>query len=150
MVSVHEHLDHNRDAHNTLDAYRRGQDKKREEADNGYHPRCGGCYDSGKDRSLSPDLSGPQAFRQHILNVQFPSQYQLPTNILKYSEETNPELWLKDDRLVCQASGMHSDSFIIRNLPLFLADLARTWIEHLSPNKIQSWADLKEISMGNF
>jgi hypothetical protein len=95
-------------------------------------------------------MSGPQAFSQHILNVPFPSQYQLPTNILKYSEETNPKLWLKDDRLVCQASGMHSDSFIIRNLPLFLADLARTWIEHLSPNKIQSWADLKEISMGNF
>jgi hypothetical protein len=43
-----------------------------------------------------------------------------------------------------------SDSFIIRNLPLFLADLARTWLEHLPPNKIQSWADLKEIFVGNY
>jgi hypothetical protein len=33
---------------------------------------------------------------------------------------------------------------------LFLADLVQTWLEHLSPNKIQSWVDLKEIFVGNF
>jgi hypothetical protein len=45
---------------------------------------------------------------------------------------------------------MDTDSFIIHNLPLFLADSAQTWLEHLSPNKIQSWADLKEIFVKNF
>ena len=45
---------------------------------------------------------------------------------------------------------MDNDDFIIRNLPLFLADSARTWLEHLLPNIIQSWADLKEIFVGNF
>ena len=45
---------------------------------------------------------------------------------------------------------MNSDYFIIRNLPLFLVDSARTWLEHLPPNRIQSWADLKEIFVGNF
>ena len=45
---------------------------------------------------------------------------------------------------------MDSDNFIIRNLPLILADSARTWLEHVPPNGIQSWADLKEIFMGNF
>ena len=34
--------------------------------------------------------------------------------------------------------------------PLFLADSARTWLEHLSPNRIQSWANLKEIFVENF
>ena len=68
----------------------------------------------------------------------------------KYSGETNPGLWLDDYRLACQAGGADSDSFIIHNLPLFLADSARTWLEHLPPNLIQSWANLKEIFMGNF
>ena len=80
----------------------------------------------------------------------FPPRYRPPTNIPKYSRETNPELWLEDYRLACQAGGMDSDIFIIRNLPLFLADSARTWLEHLPPNRIHSWADLKEIFVGNF
>jgi hypothetical protein len=71
-------------------------------------------------------------------------------NILKYSRETNPSLWLEDYQLACQAGCADSDSFIIRNLPLFLVDSARTWLEHLLPYKIQSWADLKEIFVGNF
>ena len=61
-----------------------------------------------------------------------------------------PGLWLEDYRLACQASGAENDSFIICNLPLFLANSAQTWLEHLPPNQIQSWADLKEIFMGNF
>jgi hypothetical protein len=40
--------------------------------------------------------------------------------------------------------------FIIRNLPLYLADSAHTWLEHLPPNEIRCWADLKEIIVGNF
>ena len=62
----------------------------------------------------------------------------------------NPKLWLEDYRLACQAGGADNDDFIIRNLPLFLVDSARTWWEHLPSNRIQSWADLKEIFMGNF
>jgi len=62
----------------------------------------------------------------------------------------NPGLWLKDYWLACQAGGVDNDDFISRNLPLFLADSAQTWLEHLPSNKIQSWVDLKEIFMGNF
>ena len=47
-------------------------------------------------------------------------------------------------------SGMDNNNFIIRNLPLFLVDSARTWLEHLPPNRIYGWADLKEIFVGNF
>jgi len=58
-------------------------------------------------------------------------------------------LWLEDYWLACQVSDVDIDYFIIRNLPLFLADSAQTWLEHLPPNWIQSWVDLK-IFVGNF
>jgi hypothetical protein len=61
----------------------------------------------------------------------------------------NSRLWLKDYQLAYQAGDVDSNSFIIRYLPLFLADSARTWLEHLPPNKIQSWVDLKEIFVEN-
>jgi hypothetical protein len=50
----------------------------------------------------------------------------------------NPSLWLEDYRLACRAGGANSDYFIIRNLPLFLADSARTWLEHLPSNRIHN------------
>jgi len=43
-----------------------------------------------------------------------------------------------------------SDAFIIHNLPLYLADSARTWLEHLPSDRIACWEDLKEIFVGNF
>ena len=69
-VLVHERLGLNHDTCDTLDARRRAHSDAREEASHGYHPCRGGCYDSGEDRSPSPDLSGPQAFGRHILNRQ--------------------------------------------------------------------------------
>ena len=149
-IPVHQCLGRNRDARNTLDARRRAYDDSREGAKCGYHPRRAGCYDSGEDQSPSPSLPGPQAFGRHILNAAFPPRYRPPTNIPKYSGETNPGLWLKDYHLACQAGGADNDDFIIRNLPLFLADSARAWLEHLPSNAIQSWVDLKEIYVGNF
>ena len=50
-VLVHEHLGHNRDACDTLDARRRTRGDAREGASRGYHPHHGGCYDSGEDQS---------------------------------------------------------------------------------------------------
>ena len=135
---MHECLSLHRDTHDTLDAHRSAHDNEREEASRGYHPRRGGRYDSGEDRSPSLDLQGPQAFDRHILNAVFPPQYRPPTNIPKYFGETNPGLWLEDYRLACQAGGADNKNFIIRNLPLFLADSVRTWLEHLPPNRIQS------------
>jgi len=147
---VHERLGLHHDARDTLDARRHLRGNENEEASRGYHPRHGGHYDSCKDRSPSPDLLGPQAFGRHILNVVLPPWYRPPTNIPKYSGETNPGLWLEDYWLPCQAGGVNSDNFIICNIPLFLANSARTWLEHLPPNRIQSWMDLKEIFVGNF
>ena len=69
---------------------------------------------------------------------------------MRYAGETNPDLWLKDYQLVCWAGGVDNDYFIIRNLPLFLADMAGTWLEHLPTDQIQNWSDLKEVFVGNF
>jgi hypothetical protein len=88
----------------------------------GYHPRRGGRYDSGEDRSPSPEPPGPQAFSRAIRRAPFPTQFRTPTTITKYSGETRPELWLADYRLACHLGGTDDDNLIIRNLPLFLSD----------------------------
>jgi hypothetical protein len=69
---------------------------------------------------------------------------------MRSTGETNPALWLKDYQLICQGGGAVDDDFIIRNLPLSLADSARTWLEHLPADWIHSWSDLREIFVGNF
>jgi hypothetical protein len=91
----------------------------------GYHPRRGGRYDSGEDRSPSPEPPGPQAFSRAIRRAPFPTWFRPPTTIAKYSGETRPELWPADYRLACQLGGTDNDNLIICNLPLFLSDTAR-------------------------
>jgi hypothetical protein len=104
----------------------------------GYHPRRGGRYDSGEDRSPSPEPPGPQAFSRAIRRAPFPTRFRAPTTITKYSGETRPELWLADYRLACQLGGTDDDNLIIRNLALFLSDAARAWLEHLPPAQISN------------
>jgi hypothetical protein len=104
----------------------------------GYHPRCGRCYDSGEDRSPSPEPPGPQAFSRAIRRAPFPTRFRTPTTITKYSGEMRPELWLADYRLACQLGRTDDDNLIIRNLPLFLSDTARAWLEHLPPGQISN------------
>jgi hypothetical protein len=116
-----EHHRHNRRAH--LD----------ERVRRGYHPRRGGCYDSEVDRSPSPEPLGLQAFSRAIRRASFPTRFRAPTTITMYSGETRPELWLADYRLACQLGGTDDDNLIIRNLPMFLSDAARAWLEHLPP-----------------
>jgi hypothetical protein len=91
----------------------------------GYHPRRGGHYDNGEDRSPSPEPPGPQAFSRAIRRALFPTRFRTLTTITKYSGETRPELWLAEYRLACQLGGTDDDNLIIRNLPLFLSDTAR-------------------------
>jgi hypothetical protein len=116
----------------------------------GYHPRHGGRYDSGEDRSPSPEPPGLQAFSQAIRRAPFPTRFRVSTTITKYSGETRPELWLADYRLACQLGGTDDDNLIIRNLPLFLSDVARAWLEHLPPAQISNWDDLVKAFAGNF
>jgi hypothetical protein len=116
----------------------------------GYHPRRGGRYNSGEDQSPSPEPPGPQAFSRAIRRAPFPTQFRPPTTITKYSRETRPELWLADYRLACQLGGTDDDNLIIRNLPVFLSDTARAWLEHLPPGQISNWDDLVQAFADNF
>jgi hypothetical protein len=116
----------------------------------GYHPRRGGRYDSGDDRSPSPEPPGPQAFSRAIRRAPFPTRFRALTTITKYSGETRPELWLADYRLACQLGGTDDDNLIIRSLPLFLSDAARAWLEHLPPAQISNWDNLVKAFAGNF
>jgi hypothetical protein len=121
-----------------------------EKVHRGYHPRRGGHYDSEEDRSPSLEPPGPRAFSQAIRRAPFPTRFRAPTTITKYSEETRPELWLAYYRLACQLGGTDDDNLIIRNLPLFLSDAARAWLEHLPPTQISNWDDLVKAFAGNF
>jgi hypothetical protein len=72
------------------------------------------------------------------------------TNVPRYDGDTNPSVSLKDYRLACHAGGATDDLFVIKNLSLYLGDSARTWLEHLSRDKIHDWADLHQDFVGNF
>jgi hypothetical protein len=116
----------------------------------GYHPRRGGRYDSDEDRSPMPEPPGTRVFSWEIRATAFPQCFRQPTTIVKYNRKTDPRVWLNDYRLTCQLGGATSDEVIILNLPLHLADSARTWIEHLPASQIHNWDDLVRTFVGNF
>jgi hypothetical protein len=136
LGNEHHHLDHRA----RLD----------EKVRRGYHPRRGGRYNSEEDRSPSPEPPDPRVFSRAIRRAPFPARFRAPTTITKYSGETRPELWLADYRLACQLGGADDDNLIIRNLPLFLSDATRAWLEHLPPAQISDWDDLVKAFTGNF
>jgi hypothetical protein len=76
--------------------------------------------------------------------------FHAPPNIVKYSGDTNPAMWLEDFCLAYQAGGADDDLFIIPYLPLYLVESARAWLEYLPANSIHSWTNFKRIFMGNF
>jgi hypothetical protein len=89
-------------------------------------------------------------FSREIRTASFPQRFCQPTSIDKYTGETDPRVWLNDYRLACQLGGATTDEVIIRNLPLHLADSARTWLEHLSASQIHNWDDLVRTFVENF
>jgi hypothetical protein len=136
------------DARNVINARRTSKADAR--AAVGYHPRWGGRYDSDEDRSPTPEPPGTRVFSREIRAAAFPQRFRQPSTIVKYNGETDPRVWLNDYRLACQLGGATSDEVIIRNLPLHLGDLARTWLEHLPASQIHNWDDLVRTFVGNF
>jgi hypothetical protein len=136
------------DARNIINARRTGNAETR--ATSGYHPRRGGRYDSREDRSPMPEPPGTRVFSREIRTTSFPQRFRQATSIVKYNGETDPRVWLNDYRLACQLGGATTDEVIIRNLPLHLADSARTWLEHLPAHQIHNWDDLVRTFVGNF
>jgi hypothetical protein len=89
-------------------------------------------------------------FSREICTTSFPQRFCQPTSIVKCNWETDPHVWLNDYHLACQLGGATTDEVIIRNLPLHLADSARTWLEHLPASQIHNWDDLVRTFVGNF
>jgi hypothetical protein len=116
----------------------------------GYHPLRGGRYDSREDCSPTPEPPGTRVFSREIRTASFPQRFRQPTSIDKYTGETDPRVWLNNYRLACQLGGATTNEVIIRNLPLHLADSARTWLEHLPPSQIHNWDNLVHTFVGNF
>jgi hypothetical protein len=157
MCEASIHTEHTGDrtpaARDCLGSEQRRHDRRaclEERVRRGYHPRRKGRYDSEEDRSPSPEPPGPRVFSRAIQRAPFLARFRAPTTITTYSGETRPELWLADYRLACQLGGTDNDNLIIRNLPLFLSDAARAWLEHLPPAQIFGWDDLVKVFAGNF
>ena len=53
------------------------------------------------NQSPSPEGPGPRAFSRHIRKAPLPQRFRPPTNITKYTRETNLGIWLEDFRLAC-------------------------------------------------
>jgi hypothetical protein len=136
------------DARNVINARRAGNTETR--AAVGYHPRRVRRYNSREDRSPTPEPPGTHVFSREIRMASFPQRFCQPTSIDKYTRETDPRVWLNDYRLTCQLGGATTDEVIIRNLPLHLADSARTWLEHLPASQIHNWDDLVCTFVENF
>jgi hypothetical protein len=97
-----------------------------------------GRYDSQEDLSPTLEPPGTHMFSREIRTASFPQRFRQPTSIVKYNGETDPRVWLNDYRLACQLGGATTDELIIRNLPLHLADSARTWLDHLPASQIHN------------
>jgi hypothetical protein len=52
--------------------------------------------DVDRDRSPSPDPTGPNAFSRAIRGAHFPQRFRPLANIVKYTGDTNPGVWLED------------------------------------------------------
>ena len=102
------------------------------------------------DRSPSPEGPGPLAFSRRIQRAPFLQHFRPPSNITKYTGETNTGIWLEDFRLACRVGGVDDDYFIIQYLPICVGEHVRAWLEFLPHDSIHDWADLKRVFVGNF
>ena len=98
-----------------------------------------------------PRTAGPSGVQQGNPQHAAAQPVSTPTSIAKYNDETKPELWLVDFLLACQLGGARGDDrAIIQQLPLFLSDTTRRWLEELLVNQIHDWVDLVGVFEGNF
>jgi hypothetical protein len=135
--AVRSRLGPNRDARNTIEARRQAESVNNHRNNRSHHHDDRGRdrrhdNDDDRDRSWSHNQRGPWAFSQSIRDTKFPSRFRAPTDMRMSDRDTNH--W--DYWLTCHIGGVTDDLFVIKNLPLYLGDSARTWLEHLPRDKI--------------
>ena len=137
MVLIRECLVNHREARDTRHEINEHWRRKHGVAEErGYNAHRGGRYNSD-EHWMAPEPPRPRVFSWAIRRMPLPNSFRPPTSITKYNGEAKPELWLVDFWLACQLGGARGDDrAIIRQLPLFLSDTARRWLEELPANQI--------------
>ena len=79
-----------------------------------------------------------------------PQHFRPPANIVKYTGETNPGVWLEDYRLACHARGANDDQFVIQYLPICLGENVCVWLEFLPADTNSNLTDLRQVFVRNF
>jgi hypothetical protein len=86
------------------------------------------------------DATGLPCFGPRIWLEPFPKGFPLPRDSHKYDGSTKPEKWLVDYNIaVGIAQG--NKRFAVRYALLMLQGQARTWLNSLMPESINSWLD---------
>jgi hypothetical protein len=68
----------------------------------------------------------------------FLKHFQALNNVIKYDGKMNPIVWLEYYHLACRAGGEDDNLFTIQFLPIYLADTAKVWLDHLPRNMIDN------------
>jgi hypothetical protein len=101
---------------------------------------------TGRTRNTAPAAPGRLGNEHHHRN----RRAHLDERVRQGYHPCSSPTPLADYRLACQLGGTNDDNLIIRNLPMFLSDTARAWLEHLPPGQISNWDDLVQAFAGNF
>nr|AAL31060.1 putative gag-pol precursor [Oryza sativa Japonica Group]AAP54365.1 retrotransposon protein, putative, Ty3-gypsy subclass [Oryza sativa Japonica Group] len=88
------------------------------------------------------------AFGRSLRDVRWPERFR-PGAIKKYDGSTDPEEFLQVYSTVLYAAGA-DDNALANYLPTALKGSARSWLMHLPPYSISSWADLWQQFIANF
>nr|CAJ86273.1 H0901F07.10 [Oryza sativa] len=92
--------------------------------------------------------AGSRAFGRSLRDVRWPERFR-PGAIEKYDGCTDPEEFLQVYSTVLYAAGADNNA-LANYLPTALKGSARSWLMHLPPYSISSWADLWQQFIANF
>ena len=95
------------------------------------------------------DDVGPRCFGPAIRGERFPSSFKGPREAPKYNAAMNPETWVQD-YLAAMSIQNASSLCCARYFPLMLEGTARTWLNNLPRNSVNSWGELKRLFITNF
>nr|ABA97656.1 retrotransposon protein, putative, Ty3-gypsy subclass [Oryza sativa Japonica Group] len=92
--------------------------------------------------------AGCRAFGRSLRDVRWPERFR-PGAIEKYDGSTDLEEFLQVYSTILYAAGA-DDNALANYLPTALKGSARSWLMHLPPYSISSWADLWQQFIANF
>jgi hypothetical protein len=95
------------------------------------------------------DAVGSACFGPRIRDEPFPKGFSLPRDTPKYNSTMKPEDWLTDYATTVDIAG-DNKHVAVRYVLLMLLGSARTWLNSLKANSINSWLDFSEVFVHNF